>query len=68
MLIVFSALLLVVLSLWTVTLASLAHASHHSLETGAALIISVVLMCTVLTLTAEPLVFLRLPLLLPVLL
>jgi len=64
MFIVFSALLLVVLSLWTVTLASLAHASHHSPETGAALIISVVLMCTVLTLTAEPLVFLRLPLLL----
>jgi len=68
MLIVFSALLLVVLSLWTVTIASLAHASHHSPETGAALVISVVLMCTVLTLTAEPLVFLRLPLLLPVLL
>ena len=68
MLIVFSALLLVVLSLWTVMLASLAHASHRCPETGAELVISLVLMGTVLTLTAEPLVFLRLPLLLPVLL
>ncbi len=68
MFIVFSALLLVVLSLWTVMLASLAHASHRCPETGAALVISLVLMGTVLTLTAEPLVFLRLPLLLPVLL
>ena len=68
MLIVFSALLLVVLSLWTVTIASLAHASQRCPETGAALVISLVLMGTVLTLTAEPLVFLRLPLLLPVLL
>jgi len=68
MFIIFSALLLVVLSLWTVMLASLAHASHRCPETGAALVISLVLMGTVLTLTAEPLVFLRLPLLLPVLL
>ena len=58
MLIVFSALLLVVLSLWTVTLASLAHASHHSLETGAALVMSWVLLGMVCTVTAEPLVFL----------